>query len=258
MYKFDMHCHAREGSLDAKVSVFEYAELLKKKGFSGMLISDHDSYRSYRVWKEYRKNHPEESFEIIRGIEYDTIDAGHFLVIMPDRVDLKILEIRVLPVRLLISLVHRYGGILGPAHPYGTSFTSVSRAFGFREYGRILQDVDFVEIFNAAEDSESNCRAAKMAGMLRKPGTAGSDSHRHSAIGTAYTCFTEEIHCADDMIAAICGNKIRAVGGVSRAAQKSPLLCSGVAGFFFQCYNRGLSAAKVRSRHREWNQAMYH
>ena len=43
MMKFDMHCHTKEGSLDGKVPVEEYIALLKKKGYDGMLVSDHNS-----------------------------------------------------------------------------------------------------------------------------------------------------------------------------------------------------------------------
>ena len=57
--KFDMHCHTKEGSVDARVSIEDYIKTLREKGFDGMLVSDHDSYDGYRYW---RKN--------IRGKEY--------------------------------------------------------------------------------------------------------------------------------------------------------------------------------------------
>ena len=43
--KIDMHCHVREGSLDSKVGVEEYIMLLKAKGFQGMVITDHNTYK---------------------------------------------------------------------------------------------------------------------------------------------------------------------------------------------------------------------
>ena len=42
--KFDMHCHTAEGSVDAKISIDDYINILRKKGFGGMLVTDHDSY----------------------------------------------------------------------------------------------------------------------------------------------------------------------------------------------------------------------
>lgn len=43
--KLDMHCHVKEGSIDSKVSLDEYITLLKERGFDGMLITDHDTYK---------------------------------------------------------------------------------------------------------------------------------------------------------------------------------------------------------------------
>ena len=45
--KLDMHCHVKEGSIDSKVSLDEYITLLKERGFDGMLITDHDTYKGY-------------------------------------------------------------------------------------------------------------------------------------------------------------------------------------------------------------------
>lgn len=257
MVKFDMHCHAKEGSVDARVSIVEYARELKQMGYQGMLITDHDSYRSYRAWETYKEEHPRETFHVIKGIEYDTIDAGHFLVIMPDDVDLRILEIRGLPALLLIALVHRYGGIVGPAHPYGSEFTSANRAAKMPGYRMLLSQCDFVETFNAAETPEINHKAELLAMQLNKPGIGGSDSHLVSGLGTGFTMFDAEITCANDMIRAIKENCAEKVGGVCRGQERNRFLTSRTAAVAFQCYNRGLAMAKGRRRNRYWNQAMY-
>ena len=33
---------------DSRVGIEEYIEILKKKGFQGMVITDHDTYNGYR------------------------------------------------------------------------------------------------------------------------------------------------------------------------------------------------------------------
>ena len=90
-----------------------------KAGFDGMLISDHNSYNGYRYWKKNVKDRRFPDFVVLKGIEYDTIDAGHILVIMPENVKLRILELRGLPVQFLIDIVHANGGILGLLIPAG-------------------------------------------------------------------------------------------------------------------------------------------
>ena len=84
--KLDMHCHTKEGSLDGKVPLEQYIELLKSQGFQGMLITDHDSYKGYRHWKNHIKGKKHQDFLVLKGIEYDTFGGGHILVIMPENV----------------------------------------------------------------------------------------------------------------------------------------------------------------------------
>ena len=84
--KIDMHCHVKEGSIDSKVSLEDYITLLKKKGFQGMVITDHNTYNGYRYWKNHMKGKVHTDFVVLKGIEYDTRDAGHILVIMPEGV----------------------------------------------------------------------------------------------------------------------------------------------------------------------------
>ena len=115
--KFDMHCHTKEGSLDGKVMIEEYIRRLKEMGFGGMLVSDHNSYDGYREWKNSLKGKEYTDFVVLKGVEYDTLDCGHMLVIMPVGMKLRILEMRGLPIAALIKIVHHYGGIIGPAHP---------------------------------------------------------------------------------------------------------------------------------------------
>ena len=52
-----------------------------------MVITDHDTYNGYRYWKENIKGKKHTDFVVLKGIEYDTRDAGHILVIMPEGVE---------------------------------------------------------------------------------------------------------------------------------------------------------------------------
>lgn len=116
--RFDMHCHTKEGSIDGRVSVEDYIRILKEKGYQGMLVTDHNSYNGYRFWKKELKDQ-EKDFVVLKGIEYDTINAGHMLVIMPEGVKPRILEVRGMPVSLLLTVVHAYGGIVDRPIPTG-------------------------------------------------------------------------------------------------------------------------------------------
>lgn len=198
--KFDMHCHTKEGSVDAKVTALEYIEILKTMGFGGMLFTDHDSYLGYDSVKEKDIG----DFTILKGIEYDTSDFGHFIVVMPDDNTPAVLSVRGLKLEKLIELVHSNGGILGPAHPGGEPFLSFYST-GIR-YGHwvkmkeLLPLMDFFEGYNASENEISNKVARGLVKKYRRPATGGSDAHKHDCVGLGYGYLPDNIKSNNDFI----------------------------------------------------------
>lgn len=214
--KFDMHCHTKEGSLDARVPIQEYIEILKQKGFDGMLVTDHDSYRGYYHWLKHQDTMPKD-FVVLKGIEYDTRDAGHFLVILPDGVKERLLAVRGMRVEILSKLVHHYGGVLGPAHPYGMRSASAMFFRKLRKHPEMMRRFDFLEGFNTCELISSNIKARQLAKEYDLPCVGGSDSHKAMYVGTAFTVFDRDITCNNDLIACIKERGIVAFGGKERA-----------------------------------------
>ncbi len=199
--KFDMHCHTKECSIDAKVDLEHYIKKLIKDGFDGMLITDHNSYKGYEKWNEIkRKIQTSKPFTVLKGIEYDTLDAGHFIAILPDEVSCKLLDLRGLTVKELEKLVHHLGGILGPAHPYGTGYFAFMHTKPSKRNKSIMERFDFIETFNSCAHPKANEKAFALAEKLQLPHFAGSDAHRKDAIGTAFTEFGERIRNNNDLI----------------------------------------------------------
>ena len=251
--KFDMHCHTKEGSMDGKVTINDYIERLKELGFSGMLVSDHNSYNGYRNWKHEIKGIKHKDFTVLKGIEYDTIDAGHILVIMPSNSKLKILELRGLPIQFLIEIVHKNGGILGPAHPCGEKFLSITNTRKHRKMVNqlaVMEKFDFIESFNSCEPVESNAKAKKLSDLFNLPGFGGSDSHRLDCIGTAYTEFYEPIHNEEELIEYVkSGKKVTTGGTYYTGTTKEKIGAMNhllVGSFWF--YNRFGSIVRRRKR----------
>ena len=253
--KFDMHCHTKEGSLDGKVPIEEFILELKKKGFDGMLVSDHNSYGGYRVWKRDIRDRKFRDFVVLKGIEYDTIDAGHILVIMPEGVKLKILELRGLPVHFLIEIVHKNGGILGPAHPCGEKYLSILNTRKHRNRLAVMDRFDFLEGFNACESRESNRRASEIADQFGLPTFGGSDAHKEDCIGFGFTEFDGRVESESDLIALVrekgrdacsCGGEYYTGTTKERIGKANELLVQS-----FWLYNRLGSLWRYRKRHRE-------
>ena len=211
--KLDMHCHVKEGSIDSKVGLDEYITKLKEHGFEGMLITDHDTYKGYRHWKYHMKGKVHDDFVVLKGIEYDTCDAGHIICIMPEGVKMRLLELRGLPVSALIDFVHRHGGILGPAHPCGEKYLSFTKTKKFYKSPEIIKRFDFIEAFNACEPEESNREAMKLTIKYKKPGIGGSDAHKLDCVSLAYTELPERITCETELISLIRKKAPIGVGG---------------------------------------------
>lgn len=201
--KIDMHCHVKEGSIDSKIGIEEYITILKKKGFQGMVITDHNTYNGYRYWKKHIKGKRHTDFVVLKGIEYDTRDAGHILVIMPEGVKMRLLELRGMRVSVLIDLVHRNGGVLGPAHPCGEKYMSFASTKRFRRSPELMKRFDFVEAYNCCESAVSNGGAMRLAKKYDKVTVGGSDSHKPDCVGRAYTVLPEPITCETELISMI-------------------------------------------------------
>ncbi len=252
--KFDMHCHTKEGSMDGKVPIEESIRILRSKGFQGMLISDHNSYKGYRAWRDEIRGRRYEDFVVLKGIEYDTIDGGHILVIMPEDVKLRILELRGLPVQMLIEIVHRNGGILGPAHPCGERYLSIFNTGRYKRHVDVMKKFDFLEGYNACEDEESNHMASVLARQFEKPAFGGSDAHKTDCVGLAYTEFPDDIKCESDLIACVkAGREIRCGGTAYRGTTKERIGRANdilVQSFWF--YNRLGSMLRSHKRRKLW------
>ena len=74
---------------------------------------------------------------------------------------MRLLEMRGLPLAMLIDLVHKNGGVLGPAHPCGEKYLSFTNTKRFYKSPELTKRFDFIEVFNACESEESNEGAAK-------------------------------------------------------------------------------------------------
>ncbi|MCD8365145.1 MAG: PHP domain-containing protein [Clostridiales bacterium] len=198
--RFDMHCHTKEGSPDGKIPLRDYVLRLKELGYDGMMITDHNSYKAYRHYLKIKDDPVFQNFTVLKGIEYDTCDAGHILVVMPENVRMPILELRGLPVRLLIEIVHTFHGILGPAHPTGEKYLSITNFKIYHRNPDILREFDFMEAYNSCISPEANRRAAALAEQYNLPGTGGSDAHKIDCVGLAFTDFAQPIHTETDLI----------------------------------------------------------
>jgi len=175
--KIDLHVHTHYSS-DCSTTLEDVISYSRKKGLSGVAITDHDTVEGAVKLLKKEKN----GLIIIPGIEVST-DQGHVLglnVTTPIPQGFSAKE--------TIDKIHEAGGIAIAAHP-STMFKSgigLGRKLG--SYG-----FDAVEVINSSLFpffllTYLSKRSATRTGL---PQTAGSDSHLPETIGLAYTIFED-------------------------------------------------------------------
>ncbi|MFZ4115880.1 MAG: PHP domain-containing protein [Chthoniobacterales bacterium] len=181
LYAFDLHLHTFF-SRDAADSPENMIAAAKKRGLSGIAITDHDTCEGveYLRRKGLIRDNGEavDDFLIIPGIEVSTRE-GHLLCL---GTTLPFMKGR--PATEVVSAIQERGGIAVAPHPFDRF-----RA-GIRE--KVLNDLDLaaIETFNAAISLNLfNKHAAVYAARRKLAGTASSDAHQISTAGISTTSY---------------------------------------------------------------------
>lgn len=192
----DTHVHTSEGSIDGRISIFDTVAILKQKGYQGVVVTDHNSYKGYEAWVRSERT----DFTVIRGLEYDTLDAGHMLVLLPDGVSGELFTHRGMRLSRVIDEVHARKGVIGVAHPYQCGSCGMMKRFRWNEDSQILRDIDFIEGINSHGNPCTDSFSVKLAEKYQKVMSAGSDSHTEKSVGLARTMTKQWVYNTTDLI----------------------------------------------------------
>ncbi len=169
--KFELHCHSlnSRGSkipCEATASPGEIVKVLKKKGFSGVAITDHDTIES---WKEGMSAARKEGMVFIRGLEISSND-GHVIGLgLNEKIG------RGLSLDETLDMIKRQGAISVAPHPFDLRSEGVG--MGFRK-------CDASEVFNSLNLSRiENILARREIGKTKVSQVAGSDAHTPEMLG---------------------------------------------------------------------------
>ena len=165
MYLFDAHVHTAESSRCGRMPGAEVAEFYAKKGYSGIIITDHFINGNTRSC--FRE--PFFGFEAgFEGNDFLTYGLGEEWL-------LKHPESPKLPLKEYLAMVRAEGAYVVHAHPY--------RRANYIKCIRLLPDeVDAVEITNLCRPELDNRLAKIYAEAYGLPATAGSDAHTFEAV----------------------------------------------------------------------------
>ena len=158
----DLHIHSKY-SFDSLLSPRTILKVAKKKGLTGIAVTDHNTIRG---GLEVRKINKDRDFTVIVGSEIQT-DIGDIIGLCVNEEIKSRISIEV------IEEIKDQGGYVVLPHPF--------RGHKLNQY--IIELSDAVEVFNGRSTAEENFKALELAKRYNKPFTAGSDAHFASEIG---------------------------------------------------------------------------
>jgi len=163
---FDLHIHSIY-SKDAILKPERIVKIAKKKGLSGIAITDHDTIKGALKTKSVAFD----NFMVIVGAEVQT-DKGEIIGLFLNE------EIKSRKFAEVIDEIKDQDGITVLPHPYK------NRQCDPKD---LLEMVDLVEGLNARTSKELNYRAQNLAKNFGLPIIAGSDAHTPFEIGQEQT-----------------------------------------------------------------------
>lgn len=218
--KCDFHIHTHY-SYDSTSSPKEIVDRAVQKGINCLVITDHEEVEGAKKAVEYAFN---KSVLIIPGIEVKSRKG--------DILGLNVKEIipAGLSVKETIKKIKEQGGMAIIAHPFSMFFSFKGDIKDF------LEDIDGVEVFNAAIFSSENKRALEFVKKYNLAFTVGSDSHSSDSIGRAYLEIPGDNLSIEEVLLAvknkkgkICGKEIsffeKITDHAKRGFSKFKLLC---------------------------------
>ena len=191
MYKYETHLHTKYGSACATTSGRTLAIEFYKKGYDGIIITDHffrgntavskqkpwdDRIADFCYGYEQAKAVGDDiGLKVFFGWE-ETFDGQDFLIYGLDKKWLlNHPEIQNCNIKEQYEMLDAAGGIVIHAHPFrNRPYIPKIRLFPKYVHG--------VEVYNACNYDEENRQAYLYAKKYNLPATAGSDSHHHDVI----------------------------------------------------------------------------
>ena len=173
--RFDMHVHTKYSG-DSRLDPWELVRVCKKKGLSGVAVTDHNTIKGGIETSKIKGG-----LEVIVGAEIMT-DHGEVVGYHLNQ------EIRSTRIEEVLDEIMDQGGYVSVPHP----FDSVRKGSLDRgKLGEIAGRLDYVETRNGRSFWFSNGKAERFALEHKIPALGGSDAHMGFEIGRCSTVFRD-------------------------------------------------------------------
>lgn len=171
MYNFDLHVHTTY-SADSILSPEKAIKMARKKGLSGMAVTDHNTIMGAIKTMSFAGD----DVMVIIGSEIDT-DKGDVIGLFLNE------EIKSTCFMDVLDEIKGQGGISILPHPYKNKHTDPAQ---------LIRHVDLVEGINARTPKKLNDKACALSEKFGMRVVGGSDAHISFEVGRVQTIFTGE------------------------------------------------------------------
>ena len=200
----DAHLHTVRGAADSALQPSDLLAEARRIGLNGINISEHDRVWETEDWQQLQRDCEPDIF-LSRGMEVST-DLGHVIVFGIDQY-----YAGVRSAERLREVADEIGAFISVAHPFRHFFDPVT----FRRRGeepfnmtpeeaaermRVFQVVHGIEVGNGGNTHRENQFALRVAQVLDKPVTGGSDAHSTSGIGVYTTVFPARLESREQQL----------------------------------------------------------
>jgi predicted metal-dependent phosphoesterase TrpH len=167
--KYDLHAHSKYSS-DGFISPEKIVKVARKRGLSGIAVTDHDTIKGGLE----AKKHETDNFKVIIGSEVSTT-RGEVIGLFLEQ------EIKSKDFKEVIDEIKAQDGIIVVPHPFDEMRSST-----FHIEKKDLKKINSIEIFNSRCVYNKYNHKAELFAKSNKLGvTGGSDAHFTNEIGNA-------------------------------------------------------------------------
>ncbi len=212
----DMHLHTTRGASDSGLNPDDLASEARSRGLTGIHITEHDRLWDRYALEAYRSEHA--GLFVANGMEVST-ELGHILA-----VGLREYVGGIRHAETLRRIADEQGAFLIVSHPFRHFFDPVY----FTRQGKkpfvltaeqatklpVFQIAYAIEVLNGANTVRENVFALRVAQLLGKPGTGGSDAHSTQGIGSYCVVFDKDLTTQDELLEELHAGRFHAAHGL--------------------------------------------
>ncbi len=211
----DLHAHTNVGSSDSSISPEALVLEAKRVGLDGICFTEHAAGWDRRAFQEFAAK---QDILLIHGLEVGT-ELGHI-----GTFGLHSHVSGIHKAKELRRVIDSVGGYMIAMHafrrfydkngnilwPDGSKPDTLEEASSHE----LFELVDAVEVLNGANSEQENEAAYKVATLLGKPCTSGSDAHSHHGVGCHVTIFERVVRTEDEFLTELRAGRFRPATGL--------------------------------------------